>query len=90
VTTADASVGYVTGLYAAAQWLAQYGEHRRGYDRDTVDQLVAGLTATTVAAIKRLDVNPDGVNAEDWGVGDAAAYERLRRNEQIRADGGIL
>jgi len=90
VVSDQASTGYVTGLYAAAQWVAQYGEHRHGYDRDTVDQLVAGLTAMTVAAIKRLDVHPDGCDSTDWGTGETAAYERMRRNEQIRLDGGIL
>lgn len=84
----DVRAGYVTGLYAAAQWLAQY-EQRRGYDQDTWRQLRAGLNAIVLHAVERLGYNPDGCTTTDWGAGDMAALEQLRRNEQIRIDGGI-
>jgi hypothetical protein len=80
-------IGYVTGVYAAAQWLASI-ELRRGYDQDTWRQIRAGLDAMTLAAIGRLGVNPDGCESRDWGAADRVALEQPRRNEQIRIDGG--
>jgi hypothetical protein len=71
-------IGYLTGLYAARGWLAQFGDRRYGYDKNTVRQLLTGLDAMVLAAATRLNITPDGLETADWQDGDQAAYQAMR------------
>jgi hypothetical protein len=50
---------------------------------------MTGTSAPDSAAVDRLGVNPDGCESRDWPAGETAAHEQVRRNEQVRLDGGL-
>ncbi len=76
-------VGYVTGLHAAAQWVAAFDQDLPKFDRETCQRLAAGLAAMTLSAVKRLGVNPDGTEARDWPPADARARGELAAKRRV-------